>query len=167
MAAVRKKNEEPVKEARRVPWALLGAILFGGMAILIFYVVFFAPDEGMLSGMRGVIQGLCGSLMALAPAVFVWLCVLSACRAAGKRVAVWRVIANMGLIFCLFSAVELFFLEGVEQTYSVILSWADFVLKAYRYGRGGGAVGALIAAAVYPYLGAWADLLPLWCWRRC
>ena len=159
MAAVRKKNEEPVKEARRVPWALLGAILFGGMAILIFYVVFFAPDEGMLSGMRGVIQGLCGSLMALAPAVFVWLCVLSACRAAGKRVAVWRVIANMGLILCLYSAVELFFLEGVEQTYSVILSWADFVLKAYRYGRGGGAVGALIAAAVYPYLGAWGGLI--------
>ena len=115
MAAVRKKNEEPVKEARRVPWALLGAILFGGMAILIFYVVFFAPDEGMLSGMRGVIQGLCGSLMVLAPAVFVWLCVLSACRAAGKRVAVWRVIANMGLILCLYSAVELFFLEGVER----------------------------------------------------
>ncbi len=159
MAAVRKKNEEPVKEARRIPWALLGAILFGGMAILIFYVVFFAPDEGMLSGMRGVIQGLCGALMALAPAVFVWLCVLSACRAAGKRVAIWRVIANLGLILCLYSAVELFFLEGVEQTYSVILSWADFVVKAYRYGRGGGAVGALIAAAVYPYLGAWGGLI--------
>lgn len=159
MAAVRKKNEEPVKEARRIPWALLGAILFGGMAILIFYVVFFAPNEGMLSGMRRVIQGLCGALSVIAPAVFIWLCVLCACRAAGKRVAIWRVVANFGLLLCLYSAVELFFLEGVERTYSVILSWADFVLKAYRYGKGGGAVGALIAAAVYPYLGAWGGLI--------
>ena len=159
MAAVRKKSPEPVKETRRTPWALLSAILFGGMAILISYVVFFAPAEGMLSGFRTVLKGLFGSLMVLTPFILLYICVLSACRAAGKRVAIWRVLANLGLILCLYSAVELFYLEGVEKAYNVVLSWADFVVKSYRYSAGGGAAGALIAAAVYPYLGAWGGLI--------
>ena len=159
MSAVRKQNKAPVNTPRNSAWGLAGAIIFGGMAVLIAYVVFFAPEEGMLSGFRGVIQGLCGHLMVIAPLVMLWLCVLCACSAAGKRVAAWRVIANFGLVLCLFSAVELFTLNGVEKANYVILSWADFVAKAFRYGRGGGAVGALIAAAIHPYLGAWGGLI--------
>ena len=159
MSAAYRNKQAPVKEPRNSRWGLPGAIIFGGMAVLLAYVVFFTPEEGMLSGFRGVIQGLCGHMMVVSPLVMVWLCVLCACRAAGRRVAMWRVLANLGLVFCLFSAVELFTLEGVEKANHVILSWADFVVKAYRYGRGGGAVGALIAAAIYPYLGAWGGLI--------
>ena len=159
MSAVRKPNKAPVNKPRKSAWGLPGAILFGGMAVLIAYVVFFAPEEGMLSGFRNVIQGLFGHLMVVAPLIMIWLCVLSACSAVGRRVAMWRVLANMGLILCLFSAVELFTLNSVEKANYVILSWADFVVKAFRFGRGGGAAGALLAAAIYPYLGAWGGLI--------
>ena len=159
MSAVRNKNINPETEKRGTLGALLFAILFAGMAILTGYVVFLKPDEGMLSGMRGVLTGLCGHLMYAAPAVFVWLCVLCGCRAAGRRVAIWRVLANMALIICAFSAVELFFLDNVELASSAILSWMDFVVKAYRYGAGGGAVGALLGAAIYPYLGTLGGLI--------
>ncbi len=161
MAAVRNKNQNQVTEKKSLPWALLSAILFGGMAILIAYVAFFSPTEGMLSGMRGVMWGLCGHLMYVTPAVFVWLCVLCGFRAAGRRVAMWRVLANAMLIICAFSAVELFYLDNVENTNSAILSWMDFVVKAYRYGAGGGAIGALLAAAIYPMLGTLGGLIAI------
>jgi len=161
MAAVRNKNNAPENEKRSTPWALLSTILFGGIAILISYVVIFSPDEGMLSGLRDTMWGLCGHLMYVTPAVIIWLCVLCAFKASGRRVSVWRLIANMALVLCFFSAVELFFLDNVEKTYSVILSWMDFVVKAYRLGAGGGAVGALLAAAIYPMLGAWGGLIAI------
>ena len=159
MAVNRNKNQNNSVERKSLPWALLGAILFGGMALLTGYVAFFSPVEGMLSGMRTVMWGLCGHLMFVSPAVFVWLCVLCGCSAAGKRVVMWRVLANMALIVCAFSAVELFFLDNVEKANPAILSWMDFVVKAYRYGAGGGAIGALLSAAIYPMLGTLGGLI--------
>ena len=162
MAATRSKGKTMQhKEKARIPWALMGAVAFGGLAVLILYVMILAPGEGMLSGMRGAMKGLGGNLYVLFPAVCIWLCVLCACAAAGKKISAWRLCANFVLIICFYSAVELFFLEGVERENTVILSWADFVVKAFRYGRGGGAIGALISAALYTYLGKWGGFIAM------
>lgn len=154
-------KKQPEKETARIPWALIGAIAFGGLAVLILYIMIFRPEEGMLSGLRGVMTGLGGNLYVLFPLVCVWLCVVCACAAAGRKVSPWRMCANFLLVICFYSAVELFFLEGVERENSVILGWADFVVKAFRYGKGGGALGALAAAALYGYLGKWGGLITL------
>ncbi|MGI6240274.1 MAG: DNA translocase FtsK [Christensenellales bacterium] len=101
-------------------------------------------------------KGLGGHLFVLFPPTLAWLCVLAARGAAGKPISPWRVLANVALLLCLYTAVELFFLKHVENS---ILSWADFVAKAYRYARGGGALGALLGAPLYTSLGAWGGLI--------
>ena len=162
MAANTKKSNKKVQnEPVRIPWALIGAIVFGGLAVLIIYVIAFAPTEGMLSSFRTTLTGLGGSLYVLFPVVLIWLCALCACAAAGKRVSGWRLTANLLLVISFYSIVELFVLGKVESANSVILSWADFVVKAFRYGKGGGAIGALAAAALYPALGQWGGLIAM------
>ena len=101
-------------------------------------------------------EGLGGHLFVLFPPALIWACVLCALSAAGKKVSPWRVAANIALLFCLYTAVELFFLKSVEHN---ILSWRTFVLKAYRGARGGGAFGAILGVPLYTYLGSWGGLI--------
>ena len=50
MAATRSKGKTMQhKDKARIPWALMGAVAFGGLAVLILYVMILAPGEGLLS----------------------------------------------------------------------------------------------------------------------
>lgn len=159
MTAARRKVDE-TKTAPRFNWSIAWSILFGGCAILTAYVALFAPEEGMLSSMRTVMRGLGGHLFVLFPLAFLWLCILSAFAAAGKKVSFWRVTANICLVLCLYTAFELFHVERLMEQ-KPFLSWADGIVKAYRGLRGGGAFGALMAVPLYTWLGAWGGLIAL------
>ncbi len=158
MTAVQRKKEQAKAVAPRFNWPVAWSILFGGLALLTAYVAALAPADGMLSGMRAAMRGLGGHLFVLFPFVLLWLCVLAAFAAAGKKVSPWRVMANLCLVFCFYAAVELFHVERLMAD-KPFLSWADGVVKAYRGMRGGGAFGALIAVPLYTYLGAWGGLI--------
>ena len=163
MAAVRKKSPVPEVEPRKFPWALICAILLGGLTFLMIYVVALAPTEGMLSAFRRVLQGLFGDLFVISPLAPAYFCIFSARAAAGKQVSPWRAVADLLLFFCVLAAVQLFFVHeaiwSAVEGRDVSLSWADTIGKCYRLSRGGGALGALIAGGLYPYLGAWGGLI--------
>ena len=163
MAAVRKKSPVPEAEPRKFPWALICAILLGGLTFLMIYVVALAPTEGMLSAFRRVLQGLFGDLFVISPLAPAYFCIFSARAAAGKQVSPWRAVADLLLFFCVLAAVQLFFVHeaiwSAVEGREVSLSWADTIGKCYRLARGGGALGALIAGGLYPYLGAWGGLI--------
>ena len=163
MAAVRKKSPVPEAEPRKFPWALICAILLGGLTFLMIYVVALAPTEGMLSAFRKVLQGLFGDLLVISPLAPAYFCIFSARAAAGKQVSPWRAVADLLLLFCILAAVQLFFVHeaiwSAVEGREVSLSWADTIGKCYRLARGGGALGALIAGGLYPYLGAWGGLI--------
>ena len=163
MAAVRKKSPVPEAEPRKFPWALICAILLGGLTFLMIYVVALAPTEGMLSAFRRVLQGLFGDLFVISPLAPAYFCIFSARAAAGKQVSPWRAVADLLLFFCVLAAVQLFFVHeaiwSAVEGREVSLSWADTIGKCYRLSRGGGALGALIAGGLYPYLGAWGELI--------
>ncbi len=158
MTAAQRKKEQAKMVAPRFNWPIAWSILFGGLALLTAYVVVFAPTDGMLSGMRVAMRGLGGHLFVLFPLLFVWLCVLSAFTAAGKKVALWRVLANLLLVMCLLTSVELFHV-GRLVALKPFLSWADGVVKAYRDGQGGGAFGAILAVPLYTHLDVWGGLI--------
>jgi S-DNA-T family DNA segregation ATPase FtsK/SpoIIIE len=158
MTAVQRKKEQAKAVAPRFNWPVAWSILFGGLALLTAYVAALAPADGMLSGMRAVMRGLGGHLFVLFPFALLWLCVLAAFAASGKKISPLRVMANLCLVFCFYAAVELFHVERLMVD-KPFLSWADGVAKAYRGMRGGGAFGALIAVPLYTYLGAWGGLI--------
>ncbi|MGI6239798.1 MAG: hypothetical protein ACOYI5_09270, partial [Christensenellales bacterium] len=106
MAAARKKTTQKNQESPHRNWAVAAAILLGALALLTAYVAIFAPAEGMLSSMRASMKGLGGHLFVLFPPTLAWLCVLAARGAAGKPISPWRVLANVALLLCLYTAVE-------------------------------------------------------------
>ncbi len=158
MTAAQRKKEQTRVAAPRFNWPIAWSILFGGLALLTAYVVVLAPADGMLSGMRAVMRGLGGHLFVLFPFALAWLCVLAAFAGAGKKISLWRVAANLCLVLCLYTTVELFHVERLMEQ-KPFLSWADGVVKAYRGMRGGGAFGALMAAPLYAWLGVWGGMI--------
>ena len=68
-----------------------------------------------MGAIRDVLRGLGGSLAVALPLVLAWAGVLCVGAARGMRVSAFRVIADVLLIVCLFTAVHVFFAGRIEQ----------------------------------------------------
>ena len=152
-------EEQP--ETTGVPGKILGAVACFGVALLMGYISLAAPMVGTAMGaIRDVLRGIGGSVSVLIALFFVWIGVLLALSARGRRIRIINIIANVLLFLCAFAAVQLFSSKNVFAQIS-ITSFANFVNKSYQYGKGGGALGALLAYPLYTYLGQWGGLIAL------
>ncbi len=158
------KNQPSYEEQAETNGTLgrvLGAAACFGVALLMGYLSLVAPTAGTAMGaIRNVLQGFGGSICVLIALFFVWIGVLLALSSRGMRIRVVNVITNVILFLCGFAAVQLFSAKNVFAQMS-ITSFANFVSKSYQYGRGGGALGALLAYPLYTYLGQWGGLIAL------
>ena len=151
-----RKNKHEVYEERevgsRTPVMILGAIIMFGLAALLLYMSLAVPQAGTAMGsIRNIMRGLGGNLFILLPFLLVWGGILFSIKAFGKRVSVVKVIFNLILLVCLFTAVQLFFVERIMRENMTINEFANFVDKSYMLGMGGGAVGALLAWPLYRF----------------
>ena len=166
--AANKKTVPRAKEKSAPPRGGTGRTLAGiacfGLAVLLFYLALTTPVPGTAMGaVKDVLRGVGGSLAAALPLVFVWIGALLVASGQARRLAPLRIVADALLIFAVFAAVELFHCEAVAASgyQGVDFGYFDFVSKAYRLGRGGGALGALLARPLYRSLGAWGGLIVL------
>ena len=133
---------------------ILAAVALFGLAVLLVYICVVPPTDGTgMGAIRDVMRGLGGSLAVALPLVLAWAGVLCVGAARGMRVSALRVIADMLLIVCLFTAVHVFFAERIVRERMTINGFTNFVSKSYGYGAGGGAIGALLAWPLYRNLG--------------
>ena len=114
-----RKPKQPEYEEReassRAPLLIVVAVALFGLAILLMYIALAAPQQGTAMGaIRNVMRGLGGSLFALMPLLLVWGGVLFIFAAKGKKLSVWRILVNLLLVVCLFTAVHLFFAERLS-----------------------------------------------------
>ncbi len=159
--AKRQIEEEYVDPAgySGVPMKVLGAILSFGLAILVIYISFAAPQEGTaMESIRNVVRGLAGSMSIVLSLIFVWAGVLFVCSARDMRVKWWRVVINIVLFLCVFTAVHLFSSEMVINQLT-LKDYSNFVVASYRIGAGGGGIGAIAAYPLYANLGAAGGLI--------
>ena len=151
--------EEPA-ETTGAPLKILGAVACFGLALLMLYITVAPPQAGTAMGaIRDVMRGLGGSANPVMALVMVWVGVLLVFSARGKRVRVVNVIMNALLFLSVFTAVQLFSARTIIEQHMSITTFANFVSKSYQYGRGGGAIGALLAYPLYIYLGQWGGLI--------
>ena len=139
---------------------ILTAVALYGATLLLGYIVFATPQPGTAMGaIRDVLCGLGGSFALVLPAFTAWLATLSALSAAGRRISVWRSIFDGALFLLLLTAAQMFTAETVVRERMTISGFANFVDKSYSYGRGGGALGALLTWPLYTTLGTWGGFL--------
>ena len=158
-------NKQSVYEERSGrtagPGKIIAAVACFGLALLMGYLSLVAPTAGTAMGaIRNVLQGFGGSVSVLIALFFAWIGGLLVFSIAGKRIRIVTTITNVLLFLCAFAAVQLFSAKNVFAQMS-ITSFANFVSKSYQYGRGGGALGALLAYPLYTYLGEWGGLIAL------
>ncbi len=159
------QNKQSVYEDRPegvgAPGKIIGAVACFGIALLLGYISLVAPTAGTAMGaIRDVLRGAGGSVSVLISLFFVWVGVLLVFSARNRRVRIVNIITNVLLFLCAFAAVQLFSAVQVFGRMS-ITSFANFVSKSYQYGKGGGAIGALLAYPLYTYLGKWGGLIAL------
>ena len=161
MANTKKQTayEEPAGTGG-APLKILCAVACFGVALLMLYITVAPPQAGTAMGaIRDVMRGLGGSVNPAMALVLVWVGVLLVCSARGRRVRVLNVIMNALLFLSFFTAVQLFSARTVIEQHMSITTFANFVSKSYQFGRGGGAIGALLAYPLYLYLGQWGGLI--------
>ena len=145
---------EEREAASSAPMLILAAVALFGVAVLLIYICLVPPQDGTgMGAIRDVMRGLGGSLAIALPLVLAWAGVLCVGAARGMRVSPLRVIADVLLIVCLFTAVHVFFAERIVNERMTISGFTNFVSKSYGYGAGGGAIGALLAWPLYRNLG--------------
>ena len=156
------KNTRRGGKAQTSTGKVLAGIACFGLAALLLYLAVTTPEAGTAMGaLKGVLQGVGGSLAVALPLIFVWIGVLLVCSGHGRRLSLWRIALDGLLIVNVFAAVELFFAGQVAASGAsgYVFSYFDFIAKAYKLGRGGGALGGLIAWPLYKYVGAWGGLI--------
>ena len=156
----RQTQYEESAETTGAPLKILGAVACFGLALLMLYITVAPPQAGTAMGaIRDVMRGLGGSANPVMALVLVWVGVLLVFSARGKRVRVLNIIMNALLFLAVFTAVQLFSARTIIEQHMSITTFAYFVSKSYQYGRGGGAIGALLAYPLYIYLGQWGGLI--------
>lgn len=150
---------EDQQGASRLGW-IMAAVALYGLTLLLGYIVFAVPEAGTAMGaIRNVLCGLGGDCAILIPVFLAWVATLFSLTAAGKKVSAWKSIVDGLLFLCVFTIGQLFVAETVIRNRMTISGFANFVDKSYGYGRGGGALGALLCWPLYSYLGKWGGLL--------
>ena len=152
---------EDQSESAGAPIKILLAVACFGLAVLLVYLATAQPQPGTAMGaIRDVMRGIGGSIHPLLALVLVWIGVLLAFSARGKRVRVLNVITNSLLFLCAFTAVQLFSARVILEQHMSITSFANFISQSYQFGAGGGALGALLAYPLYLYAGGeWGGLI--------
>ena len=152
--AVNKRQYEERDRGAGVPGKLLAAVALFGVAILLLYICFASPQPGTSMGqIKNVLCALGGDMAFVLPIIMVWIGVLCVGSARGKRPSPLVIACDALLFVCLFTAVHLFSAEKICRERMTIQTFANFVSKSYGYGRGGGAIGALLAWPLYHNLG--------------
>ena len=146
-------------ESGRAGKVLCAMVMFSVM-VLLGFVLFAPPESGTaMASFRGVLTGLGGWLAVGIPLVFGWLGALCVLKAAGRPVKVWKCVFDGVVIVSVYTAVHVFVAEYVIKNHMAIQTFANFVNKSYVCGKGGGAIGALLAWPLYGYLGKWGGFL--------
>ena len=94
-----------------------------------------------------------GDVAFVLPLILVWIGVLCIGSARGKRPSPLVITCDALLFVCIFTAVHLFSAERICRERMTIQTFANFVSKSYGYGKGGGAIGALLGWPLYRNLG--------------
>ena len=154
VSAINRRQYEDRESGTSVPTLVLCALVLFTLAILLMYICVATPVDGTSMGaIRNVMCGLGGSLRFALPLILAWAGVLCVGAARGKGVSPVRVTLDALLILCLFTAVQLFFVERIKHDYMTLSTFSNFVTKSYGFGKGGGAIGALLAWPLYNSLG--------------
>ena len=151
--ANQRRYEEP-ETGSNAALFILAAVAMFGLTILFIYICLAPPQAGTgMGAIRDALVGLGGSLAPVLPLILAWGGWMCVSAARGKRVSPWVAMADALLFVCLFTAVHIFFAERIRVERMTISSFANFVSKSYSYGKGGGAIGALLAWPLYRNLG--------------
>ncbi len=151
--AVNKRQFED-NRGTNVPGKILAAVALFGMAILLLYICFASPQPGTSMGeIKNIMCALGGDMAFVLPLVLVWIGVLCIGSARGKRTSPLVITCDALLFVCLFTAAHLFSAEKICRERMTIQTFANFVSKSYGYGKGGGAIGSLLAWPLYHNLG--------------
>ena len=162
MAKQRRQSlDEDQAELSGAPLKILGAVTCFGFAVLLIYLAVASPMEATAMGaIRNVMRGIGGSINPLLALMLAWIGVLLVFSARGKRVRPLNVILNSILFLCVFTAVQLFTVRIFLEDQSLQLhDFTNFIPQSYRYGAGGGVLGALLAYPLYMFAGLWGGLL--------
>jgi len=152
--AVSKRQFEDRGRSANVPGKILAAVALFGVAILLLYICFASPQPGTSMGaIKNVLSALGGDVAFVLPLILAWIGVLCIGSARGKRPSVLVIVCDALLFVCLFTAVHLFSAERICRERMTIQTFANFVSKSYSYGKGGGAIGALLGWPLYHNLG--------------
>ena len=152
--AVNKRDFEERDRGSNVPGKILAAVALFGMAILLLYICFASPQSGTsMSEIKNIMCALGGDVAFVLPLILAWIGVLCIGSARGKRTSPMVITCDALLFVCLFTAVHLFFAERISRERMTIQTFANFVAKSYSYGKGGGAIGSLLAWPLYHNLG--------------
>ena len=139
---------------------ILSAVALFGVALLLVYICIASPQPGTSMGaIQNVLCGLGGSLAVALPAMLIWAGVLCLRSARGHRVNALVAACDALLFVCLFTAVHMFFAERIRLEKMTIQGFANFVSKSYGYGKGGGAIGALLCWPLYRNFGVTGGFL--------
>ena len=153
-----KKKPVVVEKRSKGPYMAVAAGVCFALALLCVAVFVAAGSVRALSGVERVLRGLGGDLRFALPLVFLWFGVLFVGAARGRRVAIWRILVNLLTILCAFAAVHIFWGDYINANgyhVNAALGYGDFLKKSYDFGVGGGALGALLAGALYLKIGTW------------
>ena len=152
--AVNKRQFEDRDRGSNVPGKILAAVALFGVAILLLYICFASPQPGTSMGaIKNIMCALGGDMAFVLPLILVWIGVLCIGSARGKRTSPLVITCDALLFVCLFTAVHLFSAEKICRERMTIQTFANFVSKSYGYGKGGGAIGSLLAWPLYHNLG--------------
>ena len=152
--AINRRQFEERETGSNVPVKILTAVTMFGLAILLLYIVIVSPQPGTgMGAIRDVLRGLGGDMAFLLPVMLAWVGMLCVGSARGNKISIFVTACDAVLFVCLFTAVHLFFAERIRMERMTIQGFTNFVAKSYSYGRGGGAVGALLGWPLYHNLG--------------
>ena len=152
--AVNRRQFEERDRNANVPGKILAAVALFGVAILLLYICFASPQAGTSMGeIKNILCALGGDVAFVLPLILVWIGALLIGSARGKRPSPLVVTCDALLFVCLFTAVHLFSAERICRERMTIQTFANFVSKSYGYGKGGGAIGALLGWPLYHNLG--------------
>ena len=152
--AVNRRQFEERDRNANVPGKILAAVALLGVAILLLYICFASPQTGTSMGeIKNILCALGGDAAFVLPLILVWIGMLCIGSARGKRPSPLVITCDALLFVCLFTAVHLFSAERICRERMTIQTFANFVSKSYGYGKGGGAIGALLGWPLYRNLG--------------
>lgn len=160
MAKQKQVQYEEERQSSSTPMKVIFAIVLFGVAAVLFYINFAAPQTGTAMGaVRDVMRGIGGSMSLLLPVMFLWLGVLLSLSIAGREIKIYRTVLQFMLFACTFCAVHLFSAERIISEKMHLSGYFNFLNLSYRYGSGGGVFGAILAYPLYIFGGAWGGLL--------